>query len=207
MSPFVTGLVLGAGSSRRLGQPKQLLPYRERPLLQAAVDTALASKLDQVIVAIGGAAPQVREQVDFGSATVTENIAYTTGCSSSIVAALANVDERTDAIVLLLGDQPGVTIETINATIDLFAAADDGADDGDGSDQPLTVCRYEDGRGHPFAFHRSVFDELSSLQGDKAVWKLLASGRYPVRELPRPGTIPPDVDTWEDYERLLEMSP
>lgn len=191
MTSFVTGLVLGAGSSSRLGEPKQLLDYRGRPLLQAVVETALSSRLDQVIVAIGGAAPAVHEAIDFGSAVVVENVAYTTGCSSSIVAALDRVDERADGLVLLLGDQPGVTIETICAVIDQL------------DNQPLIVCRYDDGRGHPFGFARSMFADLAGLQGDKAVWKLLESGRYPVDEVARPGPVPLDVDTWDDYRRLL----
>lgn len=190
----VIGLVLGAGSSSRLGQPKQLLEYQGRPLLQTAVDTALAADFGQVIVAIGGAAPQVRDAINFGTAEVAENVAYTTGCSSSIVAALDLVSPESDGLVLLLGDQPGVTIETINAMIKHVPAA------------PLTVCRYRDGRGHPFGFRREVLADLAGLQGDKAVWKLLESGRYPVAEVERPGPVPLDVDTWEDYERLLEVT-
>ena len=68
---------------------------------------------------------------------------------------------------------------------------------------PLGVCRYADGLGHPFLFHRDVFGELTQLHGDKAVWKLLHSGRYPVTEIDTDGTVPIDVDTREDYERLL----
>lgn len=194
--PVVVGVVLGAGASRRLGRPKQLLNYRDKPLLQTAVDNALAARFDQVIVTIGGAAPEVRHEIDFGSAVVAENVAYTSGCSSSIVAALAAVDVRADGLVLLLGDQPGVTIETINDNIDLFA--------GPGAPPPVSVCRYDDGRGHPFVFARTVFGELAGLQGDKAVWKLLASGGYPIHEVRRPGPIPPDVDTWDDYQALLK---
>ena len=203
MRPFVAGLVLGAGSSSRLGQPKQLLTYRDKPLLQTAVDTALAARFDQVVVAIGGAAPQVRTQVDFGSAIVTENVAFTSGCSSSIVAALAAVEPQADGLVLLLGDQPGVTIETINTMIDLFST-DPESDSGSEPPPALSVCRYQDGPGHPFAFSAEVFADLAELQGDKAVWKLLESGLYPVTEVSRPGPIPPDVDTWEDYEALLQ---
>lgn len=195
---MITGLVLGAGSSSRLGQPKQLLRYRDKPLLQTAVDNALAARFDQVIVAIGGAAPEVRETVAFGSAIVAENVAFTTGCSSSIVAALAEVDEEADGLVLMLGDQPGVTVETINACIDELTRTHDKT--------PLLVCSYEDGRGHPFCFARSVFPDLAALAGDKAVWKLLESGKHPVAELSRPGPVPPDVDTWEDYEQLLQTS-
>jgi molybdenum cofactor cytidylyltransferase len=68
---------------------------------------------------------------------------------------------------------------------------------------PLAVCRYEDGRGHPFAFSRSVFGELSALHGDKGVWKLLDRFGDDVAEVPVPGLVPPDVDTWADYEAVL----
>jgi molybdenum cofactor cytidylyltransferase len=190
-SRFVAGLVLGAGASRRLGQPKQLLDYRGSPLLQTAVHSMVASRCNQVIVAIGGAAPEVRGAIDFDGCTVVENVAFTTGCSSSIVAALDAVDDRSVGLVLTLGDQPGVGADTIDHLIAETADAD------------LAVCRYADGRGHPFWFGRALFDELRELQGDKAVWKMLESGRHPVREVEIDGPVPLDVDTWDDYERLL----
>ncbi len=176
--------------SRRLGQPKQLLAYRGQPLLQTVVDNAMDAAFCQVIVAIGGAAPEVRTSIDFGTALVVENVHFTTGCSSSIVSALDVLDSRAEGLVLLLGDQPGVT----TATIDRVVAEATG---------PLAVCRYADGRGHPFWFAREVFDDLRDLHGDKAVWKLLESGRHPVREIVCKGPVPADVDTWDDYERLL----
>jgi molybdenum cofactor cytidylyltransferase len=184
------------------------LDFRGRPLLQTAVDNALAARFDQVIVAIGGAAPEVAEHVDFGSAVVAENVAYTTGCSSSIVAALSLVDPAAGGLVLMLGDQPGVTVETINSCIDhlrhLDQAGAAGSASGSGSGSAtMLVCRYDDGLGHPFGFGSGLLGELAGLQGDKAVWKLLESGRFEVDELTRPGPIPLDVDTWDDYERLL----
>ncbi len=191
MSPVFTALVLGAGASRRLGQPKQLLEYKGRPLLQRAVDTALASSASQVIVAIGGAAPEVRTSIDFGSADVVENVHFTTGCSSSIVSGLDAISPESEGFTLLLGDQPGVTA----AMVDEFAASSAG--------HPVSVCQYDDGRGHPFWFGRDAFADVSDLQGDKAVWKLLESGKHPVHEVPMSGDVPIDVDTWDDYERLL----
>ena len=73
-----------------------------------------------------------------------------------------------------------------------------------GAGRAITVCRYADGIGHPFWFSRSMFGELAQLHGDKGVWKLIESGRYPVCELPVDGPVPLDVDTWDDYRRLLE---
>jgi molybdenum cofactor cytidylyltransferase len=189
--PFVTGLVLGAGGSSRLGRPKQLLPYGDRTLLDHTLDTARRCGFDQLVVPIGGAADEVRERVDFTDAQVVVNTAYGSGCSSSIAAALDAVDPRCEVLVLMLGDQPGVTPATVAALLD-------GRDDA-----PLAVCRYDDGRGHPLAFDRSVFGQLADLHGDKGVWRLLDERADDVVEVTVPGPIPLDVDTPEDYEAVL----
>jgi molybdenum cofactor cytidylyltransferase len=179
-----TGLVLAAGGSKRLGQPKQLLPYRGRTLLDATLDTARAAPLDQRIVVLGGAAAEVQGQVDLSGFDVILNESFGEGCSSSIAAALSAV--RGERLVLMLGDQPGVSPEAVRAVAEAGA--------------PMAACRYEDGRGHPLAFGREVFAELVGLKGDKAVWKLL--DRQQVVEVPVEGRIPLDVDTWEDYEAV-----
>lgn len=196
MRRFTTGLVLAAGGSSRLGRPKQLLDYHGRTLLDATLQTARRCGFDQLIVALGGAGDDVRVTVDLSGCDVVDNVHYTTGCSSSIVAALAAIDARAEALVLLLGDQPGVEPSSVDA---LRAAAVS-------ADAALAVCRYDDGRGHPFWFARSLFADLADLHGDKAVWKLLESGRYAVAEAVIDGAVPIDVDTWADYERLLESS-
>ena len=67
------------------------------------------------------------------------------------------------------------------------------------------MSRYTDVLAHPFWFRRETFGALRELHGDKAVWKLLESGRYPVTEIEIDGPVPPDVDTWEDYEALLRL--
>jgi molybdenum cofactor cytidylyltransferase len=188
---FVTGLVLGAGGSTRLGRPKQLLAYGDRTLLDHTLQTARACGFDQLVVPIGGAAAEVRERVDLSGAEVVVNYAFGSGCSSSIAAALGAVDPRCDVLVLMLGDQPGVTPATVRALLD-----------GRG-DAPLAVCRYDDGRGHPLAFDRTVFDQLTDLHGDKGVWRLLDQRAAEVTEVRIPGPIPLDVDTPEDYQAVL----
>lgn len=188
---MVTGLVLGAGGSSRLGRPKQLLPYAGSTLLGHTVGVARECGLDQLVVVVGSAAAEVRAAVDLSGADVVVNDAYGTGCASSIAAALGVVDEAADLLVLLLGDQPGVTAATVRA---LVAGR---------GDAPLAVCRYDDGRGHPIAFARSMFGELAGLHGDKGVWRLLDRGGDAVAEVGIPGPVPLDVDTRADYEAVL----
>jgi MoxR-like ATPase/CTP:molybdopterin cytidylyltransferase MocA len=184
---FVTGLVLAAGGSRRLGRPKQLLPYGDGTLLGHVVGVARACPFDQLVVALGAGADAVRAAVDLEGVDVVVNDDYGEGCSSSIAAALGEVDLRCDVMVLMLGDQPGVTVATVAA---LLAGR---------GDAPLAVCRYEDGRGHPIAFAHDTFGELAELHGDKGVWRLLDERGDEVTEVPIAGTIPLDVDTEEDY--------
>ena len=80
--PFVSGLVLGAGGSKRLGRPKQLLPYGDGTLLGHVVETARGCDFDQLVVAVGGSAGEVRDAVDLSGAEVVVNDAYGSGCSS-----------------------------------------------------------------------------------------------------------------------------
>jgi molybdenum cofactor cytidylyltransferase len=190
----VAVVVLAAGSSRRLGRPKQLLDYRGATLLDATLDTSRAAGVDQVVVALGGAASDVRERVDLTGVDVVLNPDFGDGCATSIRSALGAVRDDADGIVLLLGDQPGVSPDTVTA---LVAGA---------SAHATGVCEYDDGLGHPLWFHRRMFDVLTGLHGDKAVWKLVDAGDDLAR-VRVAGPVPPDVDTWEDYQALLEASP
>jgi molybdenum cofactor cytidylyltransferase len=187
---FVTGLVLAAGGSSRLGRPKQLLEYRGTTLLDHVLSVARACPFDQLLCVVGGGAPEVRARVDFSGVQVVENPGFGAGCSSSIAAALGGVDSRASVLVLMLGDQPGVTAASIEHLLR-----------GRG-DAPIAACGYSDARGHPLAFARRTFDELAALHGDKAVWKLMDRYAERVVDVPVDGPVPRDVDTWEDYEAV-----
>ncbi|MFF5288133.1 nucleotidyltransferase family protein [Paractinoplanes globisporus] len=183
----VCGLVLAAGGSLRLGEAKQLLAYRGRTLLDATLDMARACAFDDKLVMLGGSAAEVRDRVDLSGFRIVDNPGFSTGCGSSVSAAIPHI--RADAVVLLLGDQPGIDPADVRRLIEAPA--------------PIAICSYADGLGHPFLFRRETFTALSALHGDKAVWKLLHSGAFPVTEVPAAGPVPVDVDTREDYERLL----
>jgi molybdenum cofactor cytidylyltransferase len=189
MPTRASGLVLAAGGSSRLGQPKQLLPFGDATLLDHTLGVARACDFDQLVCVLGRGAAEVGSVVDLDGIDVVVNEAFGSGCSSSIAASLDVISG--DVLVLLLGDQPGVSPASVRALLD-----------GRG-DAELAVCRYDDGRGHPFAFARSVFADLAALHGDKGVWKLLDRAGDAVAEVQVPGCTPPGVDTWEDYEAAL----
>ncbi|WP_238342975.1 nucleotidyltransferase family protein [Nocardioides cynanchi] len=189
----VAALVLAAGASRRLGTPKQLLDYRGGTLLDATLATVRAAGFEQVVVALGGAADQVRDRLDLGDLDVVVNPDFADGCATSIRSGLDHVHPAMHGLVLLLGDQPGVTVDAIVALVAGSRCHEVG------------VCSYDDGLGHPLWFDRSMWETLRGLHGDKAVWKLVDAGEAgaDVVRVQVPGAVPRDVDTWEDYQALL----
>ena len=189
----MVGVVLGAGRSKRFGAPKQLLPFEGTTLLGQVVRNANASNLDQVVVVLGRASEELRASVDFGRAEVVENVAYGTGCASSLLAGMDAADEGCEALMLLLGDQPGVKAEFIDFVLAEWRR-----------ERPwASVTSYREKLGHPFIFARQAFDDLRELHGDKAVWKLIEAYPDRVLRVEIEATLPPDVDTPEDYEMAL----
>jgi molybdenum cofactor cytidylyltransferase len=189
----ILGIVLGAGRSSRFGAPKQLLPFGDTNLLGQVVRNANASDLDRVVVVLGRVSEELRASIDFGRAEVVDNTAYGTGCASSLLAGLDAAGEDCEALVLLLGDQPGVRAEFIDVTLSEWRRERYWA----------SVTSYRGELGHPFIFSREAFGDLRDLHGDKAVWKLIEAYPERVREIHINAELPPDVDTPEDYELAL----
>lgn len=193
MRKFISGLILGAGASQRLGPPKQLLPYRGQTMLGWVVnEVQRAAGLDEVVVVLGRAAEQIREKVAFGAARVVENPVYGHGCASSYRAGIEAISSNSDAIMIILGDMPGISPEIINRLADAWREGE----------APIALCSYEGRKGHPMIFARSMFAQLFDLHGDKAAWKLVDANAAAVQEVHFDLPFPDDINTPEDFQRL-----
>jgi molybdenum cofactor cytidylyltransferase len=194
MRKFISGLILGAGASSRFGTPKQLLPFKETTLLGWVIRQAKrATSLDEVIVVVGRAAEEIRAKVDLGGVKVVENPVFGEGCSSSYRAGIGALDPRSEAILIILGDQPGVDPETINRMADEWRQ-------GDGQ---IALASYQGRKGHPMLFAKPLFDQLVGLHGDKAAWKLVDANPDLVRLILFDRPFPEDIDTPEDFRREI----
>jgi len=197
MRKFISGLILGAGASQRLGSPKQLLPFRGTTMLGWVVAQAQgAAGLDEVVLVLGRAAYEVRERLDFGSATVVENPVFGEGCSSSYRAGISALNADSTAIMIIVGDQPGITPEIINRLADEWRR----------TEAPIALCSYGGRKGHPMIFAGQMFDQLKRLHGDKAAWKLVDANSDSVQEVNFSLPFPDDVNTSADFERLAANS-
>lgn len=189
MRQFISGLVLGAGASSRFGRPKQLLPYKGATLLGWVIDQAgRATGLDEVIVVLGRAADEIREKVEFAQVKVVENPVFGEGCASSYRAGIEALDPRSEAIMIILGDQPGVDPETINRLAEEWRR----------DESQIALASYRGRKGHPLLFAQTLFGQLVGLHGDKAAWKLVDANPGLVRVIPLDREFPDDIDTPED---------
>ena len=194
MTSFVSGLVLAAGASRRFGRPKQLLLYRGSPLIAQVTRTALNSRaLREVLVVIGGASAEILEAVDFGSARVIRAADFASGCAASYRSGMAAIDARADALVVLLGDQPGIETSAIDRAVLAWRERH----------SPIVATSYRGRLGHPMVFSRDLFDTLAGLSGDKAAWKIVDARMKDVVRVELDEPYPVDVNTPDDYAQLV----
>lgn len=192
---MIAGVVLAAGSSSRLGRPKQLLPLHGEPLLRHTLRAILASSLDEVLVVIGHEAAAVQAAIADLPVRTVFNPDYALGQSTSIRAGLHALLPETTAAIFLLGDQPGIDPGVINALIQTWRH----------TSAPVAAPRYTDGIGNPVLFDRGVFPELTSLAGDRGAQPIVRAyqrqGRLKTTPVDAPA--PPDVDTDDDYTAIL----
>lgn len=180
-------MVLAAGAARRYGTTKQLVEVDGRPLVAHAVATAHAAGVDEVVVVVGHDAAAVRRAATAGGpAEIVANPAYAHGQATSLAAGIDAADRLgVDVAVILLADQPGVEAAAVQAVV---AAVRGGA--------RAARARYDDGPGHPVAFARDVWPQLTAITGDRGARDLLVE--LDTTEIRWPGPAPADVDVPDD---------
>jgi len=191
----VAGVILAAGSSSRIGQVKQLLPYRGKPILDWVVENALRSSLHHVVVVLGHAVEQIREAVDFRDVSVVVNQLHDQGQSTSLRKGLAAVPADAVGVMFILADQPRVSPQIINALIEGYCR----------TKAPIVIPTYRSRRGNPVIIDRAFFGRLESLAGDVGARVLFEEYAEQIEEIEiEDDSIHCDLDTWDDYQELKD---
>ena len=188
-------MLLAAGGSTRLGSPKQLLEFNGNRLLFNTVQAASAAKANPLIVVLGSNAQLLMPEIDKENALIVVNKNWTNGMASSINAGLKFLAEKypaVDGVIFMMCDQPFVTTSLLNELV--LTQQQTG--------KPIVASSYNNVLGAPAIFHKSFFPKLLQLKGDKGARMII---QHHVEEVATvvflKGDI--DIDTTEDYERLL----
>jgi molybdenum cofactor cytidylyltransferase len=195
----ISGVILAAGQSSRLGRPKQLLNLSGEPLLRRVLRNAVASELAEVVLVLGHQAEEIASAVGELGQRVVVNPDYAEGQSTSVRVGLGAIDPSAGAVVFLLGDQPQVGPQIIDSLIDRFRET--GAS--------IVMPSYGGVPANPVLFAAEIFPELAAITGDEGARSVVLRNRNRVSAVPVGDGMPPsDVDTEEDYLALLaEMAP
>lgn len=187
---MIAAVILGAGSSVRMGRPKLLLELGGRPLIRRAVEQAAASKAEAILVVVGPNRPEMERALEGTGARLVDNPDHCSGMASSLRAGLQALGPDVEAAVVLLGDQPFQGSEVIDRLIETYRA----------SGRPIVVPLYAGRRGNPVLFDRSVFDELLDQAGDQGGRVVIAADPARVATVPfASDAAQRDLDTWDDY--------
>jgi CTP:molybdopterin cytidylyltransferase MocA len=188
----ITGIVLAAGASTRLGKPKQLVGHEGLPLVRRAVMAAREAGADPVIVVLGSDAPYIASALEnLEGMHIVLNPRWQTGMASSLARGLEAVTES-DGALIMLADQPLVDASALRALLDVF-----------GPDKRIVASSYSDTLGVPIVVGREHFASLMRLEGDRGAgpWLRTVDG---VTAVPLSGPIL-DIDTPKDLALLRKL--
>ena len=181
-----------------MGKTKQLLPFRKTTILGQVVNNAKNSTLDEIIVVLGHDADNIEKAINLSNTQIVRNPSFSKGQSSSLIKGLETASPECDAAMFLLGDQPFVSIAVINKLISAFTA----------SKALIVIPYYKTRRGNPVIIDRSLFDRLDSISADKGARVLFEEFKKQTLKVTiTDKSILTDVDTIEDYERIVKISP
>ncbi|HET9375480.1 MAG TPA: nucleotidyltransferase family protein [Chthoniobacterales bacterium] len=194
---MLSAIVLAAGMSSRMGQNKLLMVFKGKPLIARAVDTLLASEIDEVIVVLGKEADMVREKLHGRKVRLIENPDFREGLSSSVRVGVTAVSRQADGIMVYLADQPLLEPADVNRILGAFAHAKEAG-------KSIVVPFFDKQRGNPVLLDSSYRDAILGVVGDVGCKGVIK--RYPdqvfVVQMESDHVIR-DMDTIEEYEAVL----
>ena len=187
----IAAVFLAAGASRRLGRPKQLLPFREKTLLQHQVDQLEGIRFGKKLLVLGAFFDEIKESLQPGDVEILVNKNHEQGLSSSLHEAIQHLqsDENIEAILFLVCDQPALNDALINSLIQAHQPGQ------------ITASRYAGTFGVPMIIDRQFWPELLALEGDHGAKAVARKHPDKLLFVDFPGG-EFDVDRVEDVERL-----
>jgi molybdenum cofactor cytidylyltransferase len=195
---MISAILLAAGESNRMGQPKQLLPFGQSTIVERTIDNLLDSAVSETIVVLGYRDEEIRKTIADKPVKIAINPDYQQGISASIIAGLKQINKRARAVLLALGDQPFVDSQTITSLVKAFRANNKG----------IIIPVYQGRRGNPVIFAIRYKGELLNLNGDTGGREIIKRHPDDVLEVAvNCEGVLLDIDTAENYTSMIKLNP
>jgi molybdenum cofactor cytidylyltransferase len=195
----VCAIILAAGRSTRMGEPKQLLPLGHSTVLGQTIENVRDAEIDEIILVLGSSAETIRQQLSISAIKglkIVINQNYSEGMASSLREGLAAVSPYIDAALVVLADQPFIRPETFARIVDQHHK----------SEAQIVIPTYKGCRGNPVLLERSVFLEILALNGDIGYRAIFGSHAERIVKVAVDDVgILLDIDNKDDYEQLAKL--
>jgi molybdenum cofactor cytidylyltransferase len=192
---MIWAMILAAGVSRRMGQPKLLLPFGKKTIIETIVDSVVSSKVEGTLVVLGSEREKIEEKIRNFPVRSAFNPDFRSGMLSSVLCGIKALPIETRAIVIVLGDQPSVSKQTIDRIVDEYQKTGKG----------IVLPVYKKERGHPVLIDMKYREEVESLSPDIGLRGTVYSHPEDILEVDVDTiSVLQDIDDEEDYKRELE---
>lgn len=190
-------VILAAGASTRLGQPKQLISYQGKSLIEQITGVAIASDGQPIVVVLGANVSRIKPKLSAYNIEIAWNEQWSTGMASSLRCGLKKIRAIApdlNAIILMLCDQPFVSTPLLQELINGYATGN----------YPIVASQYGEVIGVPALFDQTLFPELARIEGDRGARQIINSDQSKLLRIPFPeGLI--DIDTPDDLAFLSRL--
>jgi molybdenum cofactor cytidylyltransferase len=194
----MAAIILAAGLSSRFGQPKVLMPWHETTVIEHIITIVMGAGISNIHVVTGGDREKVEPLLKSLPVKINFNENYRNlAMISSIQTGIKNLGSSTNAVLILLGDQPVVEVETINLLIHEYNS----------SDKELVVPLYQGHKGHPWLLGRKYWDEILGMSEQRTLRNFLHEHEKEIDiVMVNSHSVLQDFDTVQEYQNLIEKS-
>ena len=193
--PVVTALILAAGESKRMGQPKMVMPFGKTTVIEQVIRETTRSRTDYIHVVTGAFPDMIKEKIESYPVSHSENKNYKSGMITSIQSGIQNMRKDTTAVIIILGDQPMVPSSVIDELIAAYIESDKG----------IIQAVFNGKRGHPVIIDKKYFTDIVGLADKNNLRDLMQDHPGDILEVNTGSPeILRDIDTLEDYENEIK---
>lgn len=188
---MISAVILAAGQSARLGEPKQLVPWQGMTLLDFTISVIQKSGIEDMVLVLGASADEIRKTINKHQLRIVYNVSWATGKASSIRAGLNAISFTSTGALFFLCDQPYLSSDLICSIVQA----------GDSSNTDIIAPAVGDQLSNPVLFKKRIFPAFYALQGEEGGKNLFL--KYEVQRVPwKDERILLDIDTQEDLKKL-----